>query len=178
VIHRFAARVSLERTRIPLTETSRDLPSDPSRPQRFPTARLVMRWLATAFFLFAGAGHLMIPDKLLAITPDWVPFPREVLLVTGVAEIAGSVALVAIPRLRWLVGILFALYAVCVFPANVKHAIDGIHLPPIPDSWWYHGPRLAFQPVIVWWSLFATGVIDWPWRKRIVTPAKTLDDAE
>jgi uncharacterized membrane protein len=72
----------------------------------------------------------------------------------------------AIPRLRRLAGIMLALYAVCVFPANVKHALDGIHLPPAPDSWWYHGPRLAFQPVLVWWALFCAGVIDWPFRAR------------
>jgi uncharacterized membrane protein len=52
----------------------------------------------------------------------------------------------------------------CVFPANVKHALDSISLPPVPDSWWYHGPRLAFQPVLVWWAFFCAGVIDWPFR--------------
>ena len=32
---------------------------------------------------------------------------------------------------------------------------------------WYHVPRLAFQPEIVWWALFAGQVIDWPFRKRL-----------
>jgi uncharacterized membrane protein len=68
---------------------------------------------------------------------------------TGICEIAGSIAL-ASPRLRQLAGIMLALYAVCVFPANIKHAIESIHLPPVPDSWLYHGPRLALQPVLVW----------------------------
>jgi hypothetical protein len=40
-----------------------------------------------------------------------------------------------------------------------------IHLAPVPDSWWYHGPRLAFQSVLVW-ALFCAGVIDWPFRAR------------
>jgi len=40
-----------------------------------------------------------------------------------------------------------------------------IVLPPIPDSWWYHAPRLALQPVIAWWALFCAGVTDWPWRR-------------
>jgi uncharacterized membrane protein len=61
---------------------------------------------------------------------------------------------------------MLAAYAVCVFPANIKHAFEGILLPPIPDSWWYHAPRLAFQPVLVWWPLFCAGVIDWPTRGR------------
>jgi hypothetical protein len=54
---------------------------------------------------------------------------------------------------------------VAVFPANIKHALEGIHLPPVPDNWWYHGPRLLLQPVLVWCALFCAEVIDWPWRR-------------
>ncbi|MBE7180927.1 MAG: DoxX family protein, partial [Terriglobus roseus] len=75
--------------------------------------------------------------------------------------LAGSVALLT-PRLRRAAGWAFAAYAVCVYPANVKHAIENVNVPPIPSSWWYHGPRLAFQPVFVWWALWAAGVVDWP----------------
>ena len=50
-------------------------------------------------------------------------------------------------------------------PDGLKHAIEGIHLPPLPDGWWYHGPRLAFQPVLIWWALFCSNVIDWPFRR-------------
>jgi uncharacterized membrane protein len=43
---------------------------------------------------------------------------------------------------------MLAPYAVCVFPANVKHAFKNVQLPQLPSSWWHHGPRLALQPVI------------------------------
>jgi uncharacterized membrane protein len=128
-------------------------------------ARDVMRWIMAVFYLAAGIAHLTLTGKFLLIVPDWVPFPRAVVLSTGICEIAGSIALVS-TRLRRLAGLMFALYAVCVFPANVKHAIEGIDLSPVPDSWWYHGPRLALQPVLVWWALFCAGVIDWPFRAR------------
>ena len=123
--------------------------------------RAVMRWMMIVLYAGAGIAHLAVPDAFLPIVPDAVPFPRQVILVTGLCEIAGAIALVT-ARWRRLAGIMLALYAVCVFPANIKHAIDGIHLPSIPDSWWYHGPRLALQPVLVWWALFCAGVIDWP----------------
>ena len=58
-----------------------------------------------------------------------------------------------------------AVYAVCVWPANFKHAFGGVDIPHISSSWWYHAPRLALQPVIVWWALFCAGVIDWPFPK-------------
>jgi uncharacterized membrane protein len=133
------------------------------RRQTLETARRVMRWIMAAFYLPAGILHFTIPGKFLLITPDWVPFPRQVIFITGLCEIAGSLALFT-SRLRWWAGVMLALYAVCVFPANVKHAIAGIDLPPFPGSWWYHGPRLMFQPVLVWWALFCAGVVDWPFR--------------
>jgi uncharacterized membrane protein len=68
-------------------------------------------------------------------------------------------------RLRRLAGTMLALYAVCVWPANIKHALESISVPGIPDTWWYHGPRLALQPVFIWWALFCSGAIDWPWRR-------------
>ena len=112
-----------------------------------------------------GIVHLAAPDAFLPIVPNWVPAPRAVVLLTGACEIAGCIGLL-VPRLRRRAATMLALYAVCVFPANVKHALEGIHVPPIPDSWWYHGPRLAAQPVIMWAALFSAGVIDWPFGAR------------
>lgn len=127
--------------------------------------RIAMRWAMAVFYFAAGVFHLAAPERFLPIVPDFVPMPHAVVLVTGLCEIAGSVALLT-NRLRRLAGITLAIYAICVFPANVKHALEGIHVPPLPDSWWYHGPRLLMQPVLVWWALFCANVIDWPWAGR------------
>jgi uncharacterized membrane protein len=120
-----------------------------------------MRALMATFYIIAGVVHLVSPDSFLPIVPAWVPLPRDVVLITGACELAGSIALTT-KRWRRVAGWMLALYAICVFPANIKHAVDAIHLPPVPDSWWYHGPRLAFQPVLVWWALYCSGIIDWP----------------
>jgi uncharacterized membrane protein len=127
-------------------------------------ARAVMRWILAALYAAAGVAHLWVPDKFLAIMPSWVPFAREVIFVTGLCELAGAIALVTKP-LRWWAGIAFAAYALCVWPANFKHALDGVDLPYIANSWLYHGPRLAFQPVLIWWALYCSRAIDWPWRR-------------
>ena len=138
---------------------SSDLQAD-----RSTTARAVMRWVLAAFYVTAGIAHLLAPEALLAITPSWVPFAPQVILITGLCELAGALALVTQPLRRWA-GVAFAAYALCVWPANFKHAIDGIDLPHFTNSWYYHGPRLAFQPVLIWWALYAAEVIDWPWRR-------------
>ena len=116
------------------------------------------------FFAAACVLHLRATDALVAITPDFVPFKREVVIVTGFLELLGGLALL-VPRLRRIAGIALALYALAVWPANFRHAFEHIATPSIPDSWWYHAPRLALQPVLIWLVLFAAEVIDWPLRR-------------
>lgn len=127
------------------------------------STRVVMRVVIAAIYAAAGVLHIVATDTFLQITPDWVPFPRELIVITGVLQIVGAGALFT-ERFRRPAAIAMAAYAICVWPANFKHAIDGIDLAHVPSSWWYHGPRLALQPVIAWWALYAGRVIDWPFR--------------
>ena len=128
--------------------------------------RIAFRWLLVTFYTVAGVAHLNDPTPFLAITPGWVPFPREVILATGVCELLGAVGLIVPVASRWA-GIMLALYALCVFPANIKHALDALDGTGIPPtSWWYHGPRLLLQPVIIWWALYVSGTTDWPFGRK------------
>jgi uncharacterized membrane protein len=116
-------------------------------------------------YLLAGVAHLKTPDFFLAITPSWVPMPRDVIFVTGICEILGAAALLG-TRWRYWAGIMLAAYAVCVYPANIKHWLDdnlvtGAHL-----GLGYHIPRLLFQPIFVWWALYAGEVISWPFKQK------------
>ena len=120
----------------------------------------VMRWLMALFYLGAGIAHLYRPEPFLTITPAWVPFAREVILVTGLCEIAGALALL-VPTTRKAAGWMLALYAACVFPANIKHLLDSIGPDGWPHPFWYHGPRMLLQPVLVWWALYSSGVTTW-----------------
>lgn len=127
--------------------------------------RQVLRALLALAYLTAGILHAFHPAPFLGITPAWVPYPAQVILVTGLCEIAGAIGLF-MPRFRWWAGMMLAVYAVCVYPANVKHAFDYFEHGTGGLTAWYHVPRLAFQPVIVWWALFVGGVIDWPFGRR------------
>lgn len=128
--------------------------------------RKVARGVMGITYAIAGAFHLAAPASFLKITPAWVPWPETVVAFTGVCEIAGAIALLFISRLRRAAGWAFAAYAVCVFPANLNHAFNHIAIGGSALGWWYHGPRLLLQPVIVWWALWGTGIIDWPFRGR------------
>ena len=128
--------------------------------------RTALRFILAVIYFIAGVAHIRSPAGFVQITPDWVPAPQFVVLATGLCEIAGAVALAFVPRLRRAAGIGLAAYAVCVFPANINHAINDIAVGGVQMSWWYHGPRLLFQPVAVWWALWVGGVTDWPFGAK------------
>lgn len=128
--------------------------------------RTALRWLLALVYFGVGIVHLRDPAAFMPIMPAWVPMPRAVIALTGMWELAGA-AMLAWPNARanrWG-GVVMAAYAVVVFPANIKHAIDGVAIGGQVLGWGYHGPRLAFQPVFVWWALWAGRVIDWPFRR-------------
>ena len=127
--------------------------------------RTLFRWLLALAYGYAGWAPLTRPAPFLAITPAWVPRPEWVVAATGVAEIAGAIGLM-IPATRKAAGWGLALYALCVWPANFHHALANIAIGGETLSWWYHGPRLAAQPLIIWWALWASGAIDWPFARK------------
>ena len=119
--------------------------------------RRVGRWLLAGFYALAGGGHLYFTAAMVRIVPAWVPQPRIVVIATGVCELVGATALMT-DRWRRAAGWALAAYALCVWPANVQHAVQdllsGTGLPI-----WYHAPRLALQPLIIWWALWASGAV-------------------
>lgn len=126
--------------------------------------KTILRILLAIFYFGAGVLHLKSPEGFLQITPSWVPFAPEVVAFTGIAEIAGAIGLL-FPRSRRAAGMGLALYALCVWPANFNHALGGIAIGGRDLGWQYHGPRLAFQPVLMWLALWVGTVTDWPFRK-------------
>ena len=123
--------------------------------------RTILRILLSLFYGYAGYAHVVSPEPFLTITPDWVPFPEAVIFWTGIAEIAGAIGLLQpfSKPLRQAAGIGLALYALCVWPANINHfAMDmaredgGLGLA-------YHIPRMIAQPVLIWLALWTSEIL-------------------
>ncbi|BDZ58603.1 DoxX family protein [Barrientosiimonas endolithica] len=75
--------------------------------------------------MFAGSGvlHLVRPQIFEPIVPRVLPAHRELVLASGVAEIACAAGLLA-PRTRRVAGIASAALLLTVLPANVQMALD------------------------------------------------------
>ena len=70
-----------------------------------------------------GTLHFVAPAPFRRIVPRWVPWPREAVLWSGVAEVASG-ALIAVPRTTRLGGWLATGTIIGVYPANVQMAVD------------------------------------------------------
>ena len=129
---------------------------------------IVARVLLSGFYAFAGYLHIVRPEPFLSIMPPWVPAQDIVVFWTGVAELLGALALVQpfSTGLRKAGGIGLALYAVCVFPANIHHFALDMARPDGGLGLGYHVPRMFAQPVFVWLALWTGGVTNWPFRRR------------
>jgi uncharacterized membrane protein len=120
--------------------------------------RAALRWVLAVFYGLAGVIHLVKPAPFLTIMPAWVPAPEAVVLLTGVAEILGAIGLVQpfSQRLRQAAGWGLALYALCVWPANINHFIIDMAKADGGLGLAYHVPRMIAQPVIIWLAIWVS----------------------
>jgi uncharacterized membrane protein len=112
-----------------------------------------MRWLLGILFVTVGVLHFVLTDFFVRIMPPYLPWHRELVLVSGVFEIALGVLLL-VPR--WSVVAAWALIAllIAVFPANVEMSLHPERFPLFP-VWAIHA-RLPFQAVLIAWAYWFT----------------------
>lgn len=108
--------------------------------------------ILTLFFIVAGVNHFVSSDTYLKIMPDYLPWPRALVYISGFFEALGGVGL-AVPRLRRAAGWGLIALLVAVFPANVDMLIHADQFPSIPL--WALVARLPMQAILiawVWWA--------------------------
>jgi uncharacterized membrane protein len=91
----------------------------------------------------------------MAIMPPYVPWHRELVYASGVAEIAGGAGVLC-PRqdVQRLAGLWLAATLVGVFPANLHMALNPEDYKSIPPAALW--ARLPVQGAIIAWALAAT----------------------
>lgn len=120
--------------------------------------------LLGAALVYAGITHLTTSRlEFQAQVPGWVPLSADfVVLASGVVEILLGLSLASL-KYRREVGIVTALFFIAIFPGNISQYINGIDAFGL-DSDRARATRLFFQPLLVIWALWSTGV--WPRAKR------------
>ncbi|GAA2225918.1 membrane protein [Herbiconiux moechotypicola] len=119
--------------------------------------RAIGRVALGAGLVFAGVSHLTFARQdFQAQVPDWVPLDRDqVVLASGVAEIALGTALIALPKQKKAVGTVAALFFTAIFPGNVSQWVNERDAFGLDDDR-KRFARLFFQPVLIGWALWST----------------------
>ena len=103
--------------------------------------------------MVAGAGHFLVTQAYMGIMPDYLPAHRELVLLSGAAEMAGGLG-VLLPRTRKAAAWGLIALLVAVMPANVWMAQHPQRYPGIPV--WLLWARLPLQLPLLWWAWLYT----------------------
>ena len=107
------------------------------------------------WFFLGSIPHFRATAMEMSIMPPYIPYPRQMVLISGVFELLGALG-VLISRTRRAAGVGLVLLTIAVTPANVfmlQHAER--------YSWpmWLLIFRLPFQLFLlwlIWWSTWNT----------------------
>ena len=116
----------------------------------------VLLWVMGLFYVAGGINHFARTDFYLPMMPPYLPLHRELVYLSGLAEIVLGVA-VLVPRTRVAAAWGLILLLIAIFPANVH-----IALYDVPVFGATHGAgiwnwvRLPFQAVLIAWAWWYT----------------------
>jgi uncharacterized membrane protein len=110
----------------------------------------VLRVVVAMPLLTSGPLHFIRTALLATIIPPFFLYRSQLVLLTGVLELAGAVGLL-LPAFTRAASLCLALMMVVIFPANVyaaNQSVGGFHMPSVPA-------RLAMQAVYILLLLMA-----------------------
>lgn len=117
-----------------------------------------------AFLTSAGISHIgSNRTEFLAQVPSWLPFNGDfVVVASGLVEITLGISLIITTfifrHLLQKVGLIVAIFFILIFPGNINQYLNGIDAFGL-DTDQKRLIRLFFQPPLVLWAIWSTGVV-------------------
>jgi len=131
-------------------------------------AQNVFRILLGLILVIAGTGHLTFARiEFQAQVPDWVPMDKDLtVILSGIVEIILGLIIIFAKRYRMQVGLFAAVFFVMVFPGNIAQYLNerdafGLNTDSLRIL------RLFFQPVLIFWALWASGAWDYLHKQKL-----------
>lgn len=107
------------------------------------------------WFFVGGLAHFAATDLEATIVPPYIPWPREVVLISGVFEVLGALGLLW-RATRRMAGIGLFILTIAVTPANV-YMLQHTQQFPIPYLLlWLRLPFQVGLLWLIWWSTLRT----------------------
>jgi uncharacterized membrane protein len=114
---------------------------------------MIGRIILAIFFIAAGCMHFLIPQTYIKIMPPFLPAPRLIVQLSGVAEILGGLGLF-LPSTRQAAAWGLVALLIAVFPAHIYMVVDHTRFASIPL--WALWLRLPLQLPLIYWAWLYT----------------------
>ena len=106
-------------------------------------------YLMSAMYGFAGLMHFIKPKVYVKVMPDFMPRPKLLVYLSGIAEIVLGVALLFSNLKNWAIIGIVAMLAVFMI-VHINMLRGGKHSAGVPM--WILILRIPIQAVLVWWA--------------------------
>ena len=111
----------------------------------------ISRLLMGTLYITTGTLHFLITRRYVAVMPPYLPAPRELVLISGAAEVAGGLGvLVPSPPIRRAAAWGLVALLIAVMPANIYMVTSHERFPGIPL--WIAILRLPLQLPLIYWA--------------------------
>jgi uncharacterized membrane protein len=110
----------------------------------FGIVQRVLTVLVVLPLLVSGIAHLMMPVAMAQMIPPIFPMKTLLVILSGIAELAGAAGLF-VSRIKRIASLSLALLMIAIFPANIYVAgqmVHGIYMPAVPT-------RLLMQMIYI-----------------------------
>ena len=86
---------------------------------------LAGRIAMSIMLLFTAVAHFAFTEGMTMMLPDFIPFKKAVVYLTGLLEIAAAIGLL-IPGIRIATGWMLIVFFLVLLPANIQAAMKGV----------------------------------------------------
>ena len=117
---------------------------------------LAGRIAMSVMLLFTAVGHFAFTEGMAMMMPDFIPFKKELVYLTGIVEIGAAIGLVFF-RFHRITAWLLILFFLLILPANINAALKNIDYQtgnktgPGESYLWF---RIPLQVFFIAWTYF------------------------
>ncbi|HET8865305.1 MAG TPA: DoxX family protein [Gracilimonas sp.] len=114
----------------------------------------IHRYLIGSLFTLAGILHFVRPEFFMKIMPEYLPWHKPLVFISGFFEMAGGIGLmISLLQTYAAWGLIFLLIA--VFPANIEMFLKNYRKNGFTPFTWALLFRLPLQFGLIWWVYWA-----------------------
>lgn len=114
----------------------------------------IQRYIIGVLFTLAGLLHFIKPRMYIRIMPDYIPYHKIMVYISGVAEILGGIGLL-LPAFQSYAAWGLILLLVIIFPANIDMAWKSFKRHGFATYTWILLARLPLQFLLIYWVFWA-----------------------